>query len=65
MSQESVTAWSPTQRQVAAAIDRLVAAGLRPEVAEVVAHHPRGGPVVLAPGVVISLFPLPTETGAA
>jgi len=39
--------------------DRLVAAGLRPDAAERVARHPTGGPVVLAPGVIISLFPLP------
>jgi len=36
-----------------------VAAGLRPDAAERVARHPTGGPVVLAPGVIISLFPLP------
>ena len=51
--------WPPAEQRVAIAMGRLVAAGLRPDAAERVARHPTGGPVVLAPGVIISLFPLP------
>jgi len=48
--------WSASEARVAVDLARLVRAGLRPAVAETVARHPRGGPVVLAPGIVISLF---------
>jgi len=57
--------WPPEEQRVAIAMGRLVAVGLRPHLAERVARHPTGGPVVLAPGVIISLFPLPgTAVGA-
>lgn len=42
----------------AARMKRLLDAGLSEKAAELVARHPNGGPVVLAPGVVISLFAL-------
>jgi hypothetical protein len=38
------------------AMERLLDAGLSTEAAEKVAHHPTGGPVVLGPGVIVSLF---------
>lgn len=44
--------------RVAARIQRLLAAGLTRDAAEKVARHPAGGPVILAPGVVVSLFAL-------
>jgi hypothetical protein len=47
------------------AIARLRAAGLNMEAAETVARHPRGGPVVLGPGVIICLFPTRANTGTA
>ncbi len=51
--------------QPVTAFERLIAAGLEPDAAERAARHPTGGPVVLAPGVIISLFPLPgTAVGA-
>jgi hypothetical protein len=50
--------WTPEEAKVAIAMARLVAAGLRPEAAEKVARSPTWGPVVLGPGVVVSLFPL-------
>lgn len=48
-----------------AAIARLRSAGLKVEAAEKVARHPRGGPVVLAPGVIICLFPAQASTDSA
>lgn len=51
-----------TDEQIAAAIDRLTAAGLKPAAARKVARHPTWGPVVLGPGVIISLFPLPAAS---
>ena len=56
--------WPPSEARVAIAMGRLVAAGLRPPVAEVVARHPKGGPVVLGPGIIISLFDLPAAASA-
>lgn len=50
-----------TEEQVAAGLERLIAAGLSVEAAELVARHPGWGPVVLAPGVIVSLFPLPGD----
>ena len=47
------------------AIARLLAAGLVVKAAEKVARHPRGGPVVLGPGVIICLFPARASTDSA
>ncbi len=55
----------PAPAETAATLARLIAAGLTPEAAEKVAQHPRGGPVILAPGIVISVFALHSSTAAA
>lgn len=47
-----------TDEEIAAGYERLVAAGLSAEAAELVARHPGWGPVVLAPGIIVSLHPL-------
>lgn len=47
-----------TEGQIAAATQRLLAAGLTAEAAAKVATHPTHGPVVLAPGVIVSLHPV-------
>ena len=60
--ERAMWSWPPEEQRVAIAMGRLVAVGLRPHLAERVARHPNWGPVVLAPGVIISLFPL--EPGA-
>lgn len=57
--------WPPAEQRVAVAMGRLVAAGLRPSAAEGVARHRTWGPVILGPGVVISLFELPASKDAA
>lgn len=57
--------WPPAEQRVAIAMGRLYAAGLRPEAAEKVARHPMWGPVVLGPGVVVSLFELRPEQAEA
>ena len=46
------------KQQIDADVARLIAAGLKADAARKVARHPTGGPVVLAPGVIISLFPI-------
>lgn len=56
--------WSPAEARVAIDMGRLVNAGLRPAVAIQVARHRSGGPVVLAPGIIISVFPQPTSATA-
>ena len=48
--------WPPGEQTVAIRMGRLVAAGLRPEAAVKIARDPNGGPVILGPGVVVSLF---------
>ncbi len=48
----------PTDDEGNHRMTRLRAAGLTRAAAEKVAQHPRGGPVVLGPGIVVSLFPL-------
>jgi hypothetical protein len=50
--------WDPTEQFVAVRMARLFTAGLRADAAERVARHPAGGPVVLGPQIVISVFPL-------
>lgn len=58
MSRDAAVVVRPrTEKQIEAAIARLTAAGLTPEAAETVARHPTQGPVVLGPGVIVSLFP--------
>jgi hypothetical protein len=42
---------------------RLLAAGLSEEAAAKVVAHPNRGPVVLAPGVIVSLFTLESGVG--
>jgi hypothetical protein len=56
--------WPPAEQRVAIAMGRLVTAGLRPDAAERVARHPNWGPVVLAPGVIISLFPIDADAAS-
>lgn len=38
----------------------LTEAGLTPHTATLLAAQPRGGPLILAPGIIISLFPPPS-----
>lgn len=54
-----------TEREIADAIARLTAAGLRPAAAKKVARHPTWGPVVLGPGVIVSLFDDPASAVGA
>lgn len=49
-----------TDDEIAAAVGRLTTAGLSEEAAAIVAGHPTWGPVVLGPGVIVSLFPVRT-----
>lgn len=49
--------WSDDEAGVAVRMARLAAAGLRVDVAEKVARQSPWGAVVLAPGVLITLFP--------
>lgn len=46
------------EHRLAARMARLLAAGLTEAAAQKVARYPAGGPVILAPGVVVSLFAL-------
>lgn len=48
-----------SDRQQAETYDRCIAAGLTPAAATVVAERPFGGPIVLAPGVVLTVFAPP------
>lgn len=48
-----------SSEEIAAAVARLRAAGLSAKAARAVATSPTWGPVVLGPGVIVSLFPLP------
>lgn len=50
-----------TEAEIVAGRDRLIAAGLTADAAELVARHPGWGPVVLAPGVIVSLHPVRTR----
>ena len=49
------------EQRFATAMQRLIAAGLSPQAAEKVARHPSWGPVILGPGVIISLFELRSD----
>jgi len=49
------------EQRFASAMARLQAAGLSVEAAQKVASHPSWGPVILGPGVVISLFELRSD----
>ena len=53
------------EQRFACAMARLQAAGLSVEAAEKVASHPSWGPVILGPGVIISLFELPASKAEA
>lgn len=57
--------WPAKEQRAAVAIARLVAAGLEPAAAAKVARHPNWGPVVLGPGVVVSLFELRADGAVA
>ena len=54
-----------TEPEIEAAIGRLTAAGLTAQAADKVARHPSWGPVILGPGVVVSLFALPAGQDVA
>lgn len=62
---ERVVVVRHSEQQITAGRDRLVAAGLTLEAAERVARHPGWGPVVLAPGVIVSLHPVRTTAEQA
>lgn len=48
----------PSDATIQRRIRRLVAAGLSREAATAIAEHPAGGPVVIGPGIVVSIFPV-------
>lgn len=58
MANGGVVVTQHTEAQIEAAVGRLLAAGLTSEAAEKVARHPGWGPVVLGPGVIVSLHPV-------
>lgn len=60
-----VRTWTDAELDIAESMGRLVRAGLRPDAAALVARHPTGGPVILGPGIVISLFAPQTVLGEA
>lgn len=61
MSPNPIVVRHRSEQEIADGISRLRAAGLNAAAARKVARHPTWGPVVLGPGVIISLF----ETGEA
>lgn len=46
-------------------VERLTSAGLKMRTALKVAKHPTGGPVIIGPGIVISVFPVEAKLGEA
>lgn len=56
MSPNPVVVRRRSEAEIADGIARLRAAGLNLDAAEKVARHPTWGPVMLGPGVIISLF---------
>jgi hypothetical protein len=56
---------SPEAAAVLETVARLIAAGLDSKTALKVARHPTGGPVIIGPGIVISVFPVSAELGEA